>query len=261
MSDQQTTIATPPPEIPSVGRAISRFVSEVKALKRTEEFVMPLLSAVAKRTDDSLEAFISKENIEKREENGKQIFTVPIPKVRYFERLQKQSQSYGIAFYQTPGALLVALVSRYDAYLGQLLRSLFYLKPELLNASQRSLSFQQLVEFSDLSKAREYVVEKEIESVIRESHSKQFEWMESRFDVPLRKGLESWPCFIEITERRNLFVHTAGTVSSQYLDVCRKHGVCAPTLKSGDSLWGDADYFQKAFECLFEMGVKLGHVL
>ncbi|GAG36970.1 unnamed protein product, partial [marine sediment metagenome] len=71
-----------------------------------------------------------------------------------------------------------------------------------------------------------------------------------------------WPAFVEITERRNLFVHCDGIVSSQYLKVCRTHGVQLDSkLKTGDQLTVDPAYFSKAFDCMLEIGIKLGHVL
>ena len=86
--------------------------------------------------------------------------------------------------------------------------------------------------------------------------------MENRFDLPLRKGLDVWPQFVEITERRNLFVHCDGLVSSQYVNVCREHGSeLDNSIKVGDRLSVDPGYFSKAFDCMFEIGTKLGHVL
>lgn len=156
---------------------------------------------------------------------------------------------------------MVSLVSAFDAYLGDLLRAMFYLKPELLQASQRQLTFSELTEFETIEKAREFILEKEIESVIRDSHAKQFDWMEARFGLPLRKGLASWPTFIELTERRNLFVHCDGIVSSQYVEVCKKHAVVGEGNKVGARLEVEPKYFSDAFECFYEIGVKLAHVL
>ncbi len=34
------------------------------------------------------------------------------------------------------------------------------------------------------------MLEKEIESVLRESHSEHFFWLEKKLDIPLRKGLK-----------------------------------------------------------------------
>src|SRR5690606_21874275 len=94
------------------------------------------------------------------------------------------------------------------------------------------------------------------------SHVEQFRWMERTYDVPLTKGLDSWPLFVELMERRNLFVHTDGIVSSQYLAVCKQHHCLKiADANKGDKLGVPQDYFDKANDCVLEIGVKLGHVL
>jgi len=109
---------------------------------------------------------------------------------------------------------------------------------------------------------REHAIDKLVESVLRKSHPDQFVWLEDKLDIPLRKGLASWPEFVEVSERRNLFVHAAGRVSSQYLENCGKHGVSldvAATL--GKRLAVSADYFHRARCVVQEIGVKLGQVV
>jgi hypothetical protein len=179
-----------------------------------------------------------------------------------FKRYCKDFSSCALAMMNVPRMFLCSLVHHYDAYLGRLLRVAFQVKPELLNTSQRQLSFTELVSLSSVEAARNHIIEKELETVIRDSHAAQFEWMESRFGLPLRKDLPAWQRFIEITERRNLFVHCDGVVSSQYLSVCRKHEVALPQgLKIGDVTDVTEEYFSQAVECVLEIGVKLGHVL
>jgi len=104
-------------------------------------------------------------------------------------------------------------------------------------------------------------VEKEVETVIRKSHVEQFEWMEKRFDVSLRKGLNVWPRFVEVTERRNLLVHCGGIVSSHYLATCKQHGLECGNVAVGTELVVNRAYLVQAFEALVEIGVKLAHVL
>ena len=116
--------------------------------------------------------------------------------------------------------------------------------------------------FGSVEAAREYLIEKEIETVLRKSHAEQFDWLENKFGLPLKKGLDVWPAFIEVTERRNLFVHTSGLVSRQYLDVCAKHKVTLPKDATlGNELGVSKEYFTVAHEAIFEVGVKLAHVL
>jgi len=64
-----------------------------------------------------------------------------------------------------------------------------------------------------------------------------------------------------LTERRNLFVHCDGVVSSQYLSVCKEHPTLLKAPKLGTQLVVEPDYFQTAYRCIYEIGVKLGHVL
>ena len=105
-------------------------------------------------------------------------------------------------------------------------------------------------------------VEKEIESVLRKSHTEQFDWLENKFGLKLRVDLKVWPVFVEVTERRNLFVHSNGMVSHQYLEVCKRHGsIPDPDIIPGKVLSVTRPYFDAAHECLFEVGVKLAQVL
>ncbi|MBN1547912.1 MAG: hypothetical protein JW902_14775, partial [Syntrophaceae bacterium] len=76
-----------------------------------------------------------------------------------------------------------------------------------------------------------------------------------------RKGLDIWGEFIEITERRNLFVHSNGVVSSQYLKVCEQHGHNLKNISVGDILTVDSEYLKRAYKVNYEISVKLAHVL
>jgi hypothetical protein len=161
-----------------------------------------------------------------------------------------------------PRSVFVSLVSQYDAFLGRLIKACFRLRPELLNVSERSISFSQLSEFRDIQDAREYVIDKEVETVLRSSHADHFKWMETRFALSLRSGLEIWPQFVEITERRNLFVHADGIVSRQYLSVCREHKYnFGKVVVEGNRLDVTQEYFDASAKCLLELGIKLAHVL
>src|SRR5262249_11987437 len=107
---------------------------------------------------------------------------------------------------------------------------------------------------------RDAIIEKEVESVIRSSHSGQIEWLEKRLNMTLRKDLKIWPEFIELCERRNIFTHADGLVSSQYLKACAAHG-CTVTAKFGEKLSVDPAYYENAVSIILEMGVKLTQVV
>ena len=179
-----------------------------------------------------------------------------------YRRLESRMEKALLASEAVPRSFIVSLIGNYDAFLGGLIRDLFFVKPDVLSASERNITFSDLMGFGSVEDARRYIVEKEVETVLRKSHSEQFDWLENKFGLPLRKDLKIWPNFIEVTERRNLFVHNRGIVSNHYLDVCRKHSVefdVEPQI--GEQLSVPTDYFISAFETIFEMGVKLAHVL
>ncbi len=161
-----------------------------------------------------------------------------------------------------PTSLIVSLVSRFDAYLAALIRFLVTAKPNIINQSEKPIKFNQLLDFKTLEDAREYVIEREIENVLRDSHKDQFVWLERNADVPLRKDLPSWKPFIELTERRNLFVHTDGVISSQYLKVCSEEQcTLEEDAKLGRKLGASPKYCNDVRDCLYEIATKLTHVI
>jgi hypothetical protein len=246
-----------------IGKAIGVYVEHSDSLFKTFFLTMRTISRTHKKMLSILDEFEVK-HCEKLESDNGENYTIKIPE-NYFRRWTKINQEIkqiSLSAKLVPASFMSSLISQYDAFLGQLIKVLFDLNPEMLNASERNLSYAQLAEFDSIPEAREYIVEKEIETVLRKSHSEQFDWLEKKFDLPLRKDLSIWPVFIEVTERRNLFVHTRGIVSSQYIKVCKQHNVALPAdIKVGSELHASIDYMVEAHSCIFDMGVQLAHVL
>lgn len=258
--------STPPKEQarrpPSFAAEIQQFIQQVESLAMATHMTMKTMAEAMGKAAKSFNEFMEAKGIRTVDKDGSETYRLKPEDLTAFKRHNKDMLSSALALRNVPRIFLCSLVHHYDAYLGRLLRVAFYVKPDLLNASQRQMSFSELVALSSVDAAREYVIEKEVETVIRDSHAAQFDWMESRFGLPLRKDLPIWPRFIEITERRNLFVHCDGVVSSQYLTVCGKHGVPIPEgLKSGNAIDVTEEYFSQSVECILEIGIKLGHVL
>lgn len=157
---------------------------------------------------------------------------------------------------------LVSLISQFDTYTSDLIKAIFEIRPEIINNSEKQLAFSELSKFESIKDAQNYIIEKEIETVLRENYTDQFKWFERKLNIQLRKDLPIWETFIEITQRRNLFVHNDGKVSSQYLSVCKENNLkIGDKIKLGVELSVGIKYFDKAFKCLFEIGVKLNQVL
>lgn len=159
-----------------------------------------------------------------------------------------------------PKISTIGIISSYDAILSDLLRVIFKLKPEMIFTSDREVKFSDLIALKSLDEVRDSIISNEIESVIRHSHHDQFYWMEKKFGMKLREGLDVWPSFIELCERRNLLTHTGGVVSEQYLKNCSEHGVKADS-QVGEKLEVDAKYLKSAINIVSEIGYKLIHTM
>lgn len=79
--------------------------------------------------------------------------------------------------------------------------------------------------------------------------------------MTLTKNLDIWPDFIELCERRNLFTHTGGVISDQYIKVCRQHGCIVEGQTPGQTLQVDRKYYDHAVEVVLEFGAKLVQVI
>lgn len=245
----------------SIGDELSLYVAHLRSLSDSLPSVLSSLRAAQDGSRGELTTFETSYCKVDVEGDTRKI-TVSSERFRAWRWLFDRLQHAALANHLVPRSIFVALVSQYDAFLGRLLRAIFLRRPELLNVSEKEVSVSQLLAFGSLDEAREFIIEKEVEGFLRSSHSDQFKWMEGRFSVPLRTGLEIWPQFIELTERRNLYVHTDGMVSRQYLSVCKDHK-CKhdAVVAEGAYLAVSEEYFRASYRCLFELGFKLSHVL
>jgi len=127
--------------------------------------------------------------------------------------------------------------------------------------SDKTIKLSDLSAFDSIAEVQDALIEREIESLIRLSHHEQFDWMEKRFGLKLREGLSAWPQFVEICERRNLFTHTGGVVSKQYIETCTTHKCEITDIVVGKKLSVTPQYFRLAVKVIYEIGAKLNHVL
>jgi len=244
---------------PSFSDTISVFIEHIESLKITFPLVTKTIFSNHQTALDNLKQLRSSITIKNK--GADEVNATP-EQIKQYVKLQKENKSFGIAASILKKSFIVSLISQFDIHISRLIKTMFYVKPETLNSSEKILKFSELIEFETLEAAKEYLIEKEIETVLRESHSKQFEWLEKKLGVNTLKNLPAWSTFIEITERRNLFVHCDGLISSQYIDVCKNNGVILDDKnKLGHKLDVDEKYFEEAYKCIFEIGVKLAQTM
>lgn len=246
--------------------AVDNYIIEIEALAETLPLVLGLISLRLRGSTNKLDKFIETNTTEN--ETGEKQFKIPINQFNLFNRLDTDQNIASTAMNIMPRTFIVALVSQYDAYLGNLYRALFQLKPELAYSLEKEFTFQEIIKYKDINDLKDEVIEKDIEKLLRESHFEQFKILERKIakltgkDFTLTTNLPILPTFIEVAERRNLFVHCNGVVSQQYIDNCKKHKVKGiESVKFADELDVDPIYFNNAYKAYLEIGVKLNQVL
>jgi hypothetical protein len=242
---------------------IEWFVRQIESRKRLLPNFAHAAGMLFKDVNKDFDKFIEDHAYEKvfDEDGNLKEFAVPEDYAGRYSLIKKTRQHSAIFSDLLPKMTLVSLVSLFDAYLARLIKTLFSVRPELLNSSEKNIKLSDLMEFESLDEARDSIVGMEIEGILRESHTDQFKWLEDKLKIPLR-DLDAWKSFVEITERRNLFVHADGIVNKQYLTICKKTGCkIDDSIVKGDQLSVPPEYYQAACDCIAEIGVKLAQVM
>lgn len=239
------------------------FVRNMEAMTNTLPIMIIAMQQMEKHIRKEFEEFRDKYGkvIEETKEGGQAIH-FPLKHAEKATKSIKNIDDITTVNRIFPKTYIISLVSQYDAFLMQLVGYILRAKPEILNSSERKINFSDLFNFTSLQEAQDYIAEKEVESVMRESHAKQFEWIENKLSIKLRQDEQLWAKYIEITERRNLFTHTDGIVSSQYINNCKAHGAILDTeTKTGLPIKMPPGYLKDAQDTLFEIGIKLSHIV
>jgi hypothetical protein len=246
-------------------RAIDDFVFSIESLFEGYPLTTGMLASGLRKARKEFEDFIEPFVVEKTKDDGGEInwkYSVPIGKTAIYDRLKKSLRKREHALKISKRSTVITLVGQFDSYVGNLARAVLYEKSQIIDASERPITFADLVSFNTIAEARESMVDKEIDSLLRGSHQTQLEWFEKKLKIKLIEHCSSWNTFIELTERRNLFVHTDGKVSRQYLKNCQSiAAINGEEILLGDVLGVSKDYVSEAHEALIEVGVKCGMML
>ena len=189
---------------------IDTFTNRIEALRLSFGVIIETIQLSQNESDKNLVDFSQKfSSYEKTDTELKISMSLPYDQLSEFKKLGRKSFHHRLSAPIIKRNCIISLVSEFDVFLSRLIRIIFYNKPEILNYLDKQISFKQLLSFSNLDSAKEYILEKEIESVLRESHTEHFKWLETKlgFNTLRKFNTNVWQDFIELTERRNLFVH------------------------------------------------------
>lgn len=155
----------------------------------------------------------------------------------------------------------LTLFATFDSFTGDLLTACYEKKPELFNAIDRTMTISEMLEYGNVDDIKKIILSSEIETFRRKSYIEQFQVLENRFGINLRK-FENWEKFVECGQRRNLFTHCNGRVSEQYLTICSTHKCKLPEeIKVGEQLGISPKYLRVSCNLIIELILKLGQTI
>ena len=203
--------------IKTISKIIEDYLACINSIKETFDSTFGLLNKNNTNVRQELVNFLNKDNNLNLDISPIQAKSLKLI-VRKFERAELATKIF-------PQSMLVSLVSQYDYLIGQLVQFIYQINPNLLNDSNSQISYKDLFKYTDLDTIKNKIIQDKVETVLRKSHDEQIEDLQRLSGVKNLKGVSFWKEFVEITQRRNLFVHCKGIVSDQYIQKCKDVGI------------------------------------
>jgi hypothetical protein len=238
--------------------SINNFTNNVECLNFSIPIIMGSLVQKRKISRNKFDIFLSKKT--KKGKNNS--FSVKLEDSQQFELLDKELRNSYLAIRTVPRSLLISLVSFFDNYLRELLKIVFQKNQYLLKNTEKKISASEILEIEDFNEAKNYLVNREIEALLYEGRFRCLDWLEEKLKIKFDFDQSLKIKFIEISERRNLFVHSDGIITKQYLNACKKSNIeVDKKLKVGHQLTVTPEYFNMACLVVYSIGVEFGQVL
>jgi hypothetical protein len=240
----------------------AEFVEEIEGLKFALKPAMSSASFASVIAQQSLNLFIEENGeLESSTNDNQKSYTFKPDYFIKMNHLIRRVTSAAVAQRYLPESLFVTLISRFDAFVGSLIRLTLLSNQSLLESSEKPVSFRELFSFNDMNEAKELLIEREVEGVLRKSHRDHLVWFDNKLATDFTGTLPALPQFIELTERRNLFAHCDGVVSRQYLGSCKSAGFELESVKLGERLEVSKEYYRQSCDCILEVGVRIAHAV
>jgi len=152
------------------------FLNDIECIIYMFKTVIPVLEkqnndrkSYLDKLNSKLES-ISPEDVKSKIENKNKILIVIKDLINTLKKMDR-----GLILFKNN--IIITLVSRYDEYLANLIALLLMLNPEPLYNPDKTLSLTEILELGSFERIRDKFIENEVEKVIRESHSKHFEYL------------------------------------------------------------------------------------
>lgn len=207
MGDEKIALDCKPIE-----EVVEQYLIAIDGITATATVALPHMMEWKFTEIDKLQKSIQKFEVRTSEENNKNGFKIQNARdfaeisesIRQLKNITEKKFDVYLA-----KSLFTQLFAEFDAFLGKLLNVIYLNDEKLLKGISREISLSDLLEFSDLRSVKIAMLNKEIETVRRDSYIDQFSTLEKKFKIELKKFAE-WSAFVELSQRRNIIMHNGG---------------------------------------------------
>ncbi|MFA5316120.1 MAG: hypothetical protein WC369_01695 [Dehalococcoidales bacterium] len=153
----------------------------------------------------------------------------------------------------------VMLLSYFDFLISDLIRYYYRKYPEFLSSKALPFTLKELIDLGSVNDAKEYIINREADSLLYESLDRQKNFFKDILKVDLKHQIVNWGRLNEAVERRNIIVHNNCKINRRYLVNADLSLILGTTkeLKEGSEINITEPYFKSVFEEICVAGVVL----
>lgn len=148
---------------------------------------------------------------------------------------------------------LISLIVYFELLISKLLTLHIKKYPKILNS--KTLSLEEIYQFGSIDDAQKYLIDKEVEDIMRGSFNKWYKFLSETVKLPLECININKDLMVEIFQRRNLIVHNDGIVNSIYLKNVSDELIL--NLKKGDKISVEKNYLINSIDLLEKVGIQI----
>lgn len=240
--------------------SLQKLIFKIKSLHHTLPILEHTLSTEISKQEKELKLLSPKIKNQLRTENID---------VHTFEKFIRQRETRNYLLHTNHSIreqFLISFITHLDTFLAETLKDIYTTIPELLSVNDKNsptgknINYSKIMTFKSIDDVKDFIIEQEVEELLRSSITNFFEYLEKRSNLKLINIIPRWGELIEIDERRNILVHSDGIVSEQYINVCKKNSSLPSNIKKGDHIYIDREYINCAYSCLTETAIIISQL-
>lgn len=234
-------------------RAHRRYLADLECLAEMFEMVAPILAEKDKDRTQRVNQIVEQlQNIQSSENDDREPQSLDIAS-QVSEFLDHISRISAADRMFRQGSL-VSVVSKFDEFLTVVLRTAFEKNVGWLRNPQKTITHAELLDISSLDEFIADLIRKEVDQLMRGSHHGQVGFLDEKLKLGVQENFDRWVDYLEVTERRNLFVHGGGVVNSIYQTNAKRYGFAIPGEKT---LTVTDEYFLCATDTFVELSTRI----